>query len=797
LDERPRLNDVPPPGILFGRGLRLLKDAESGRYVIFLGSVALFEWTEDDRATRRLVVAQLVNAKLATRVEVARVFGLHLNTVRRTAQRIAARGVTASVDRKRGPHGPRKVTPAVVAELRRAVKDGLTERAAQRRLEQRLKVKLSQPQVHRVMHRLKQELVKQPALELVPLSANQDGGPAASVPEPPASCALELEDASNHLEQPSAEPAALRLSPGQSMSSRYLGLLLFYPALQVVGLLQLAAQVYQLAGGVRFGVQQVFTELFCLALLQEPCVERVKHVLRIDLGAVMGCAQAACVKTLRRKLHALSQQREAARLGSLLARHWLEVGLLNASYLYVDSHVKVYHGTRFVSEVWNSQRRMPLPGIVQYFVNDLQGRPVLVVTEEVRGNLAKSLPNVIAAVRKVVGDRRFTVIFDRGGYDGQLFTRLVQQGLDFITYQRGEVHLDDDQFARREVRWEGQRVRFYLAEDAVTVGESGPWRRIVIRTPDGHQTPILTSLATDVIAAARVAALMLARWRQENFFKYARAHLGLDVLTTYAAETAVDHEVPNPAVKAARAELKRLRLAAQKLRAALGRILMVHAVQRKDGVQVQEASETTAQPDEPGGTADQSTTPAELPVDTQDQATAETKRAPYVAPARRAALVTELERLEAQIKQTRDRVRSLPASVLLSSLGPLPPTPQLETKLIADVVKVAAYNAQSWLADRLARHYTNSNDLHDLLRSFAHLSGTLTRQADGGLEIRLQPPDVPLHRRALAGLCAELNLGRPVFPGTHVPMRYEVADSKPTARQHAHDWASHEPNQPE
>jgi hypothetical protein len=27
--------------------------------------------------------------------------------------------------------------------------------------------------------------------------------------------------------------------------------------------------------------------------------------------------------------------------------------------------------------------------------------------------------------------------------------------------------------------------------------------------------------------------------RQENFFKYARGHLGLDVLTTYAAETAV------------------------------------------------------------------------------------------------------------------------------------------------------------------------------------------------------------------------------------------------------------------
>jgi hypothetical protein len=71
---------------VFGRGLRLLQEAESGRHAVFLGSVALFQWTQEDCATRRLVVAQLVNAKLATRVEVAHVFGLYVNTVSRVAQ---------------------------------------------------------------------------------------------------------------------------------------------------------------------------------------------------------------------------------------------------------------------------------------------------------------------------------------------------------------------------------------------------------------------------------------------------------------------------------------------------------------------------------------------------------------------------------------------------------------------------------------------------------------------------------------------------------------------------------------
>jgi hypothetical protein len=91
----------------------------------------------------------------------------------------------------------------------------------------------------------------------------------------------------------------------------------------------------------------------------------------------------------------------------------------------------------------------------------------------------------------------------------------------------------------------------------------------------------------------------------------------------------------------------------------------------------------------------------------------------------------------------------------------------LERKPITDVVKIAAYNGQSWLADRLARHDANSNDRYDLLRAFAHLSGTLIRQADGGLRVCLQPPDLPLQRRALTGLCVELNQDRPVFPGTN------------------------------
>ena len=71
-------------------------------------------------------------------------------------------------------------------------------------------------------------------------------------------------------------------------------------------------------------------------------------------------------------------------------------------------------------------------------------------------------------------------------------------------------------------------------------------RLIVRRSPGGHQTPILTN-RTD-LSAAQVAYRMAARWRQENYFKYAREHFALDALDSYADQPDdLGRLVPNPA----------------------------------------------------------------------------------------------------------------------------------------------------------------------------------------------------------------------------------------------------------
>jgi hypothetical protein len=51
--------------------------------------------------------------------------------------------------------------------------------------------------------------------------------------------------------------------------------------------------------------------------------------------------------------------------------------------------------------------------------------------------LVTTLPPLLAEVRGLVGERRVTVVFDRGGWSPRLFATMVTQGFDVLTYRKG------------------------------------------------------------------------------------------------------------------------------------------------------------------------------------------------------------------------------------------------------------------------------------------------------------------------------------------------------------------------
>jgi len=117
--------------------------------------------------------------------------------------------------------------------------------------------------------------------------------------------------------------------------------------------------------------------------------------------------------------------------------------------------------------------------------------------------------------------------------------------------------------------------------------------------------------------------------------------------------------------------------------------------------------------------------------------------------------------------------RTGPKTLTVAAAGKVREVMELERKRLVDQVKLAAYNAEEWVLDRLTPYYRNPFDARDLLRAFAELSGSIHTTAKEVI-VSLDPPDTPAHRLALRGLTADLTRLGAHFPGTELPVRYEV-----------------------
>ena len=157
-----------------------------------------------------------------------------------------------------------------------------------------------------------------------------------------------------------------------------------------------------------------------------------------DLGRLLGLDRAPEVKTLRRKLTDLAGFQKAELFGCKLAQVRVARRGRMIGFLYTDGHVRVYSGKRRIPKTYSTRMRMALPATTDYWVNDKAGDPVFVVTAEFNEALTVMLPKILEEVRRLVGKRRVTMVFDRGGWSPKLFLKFIRAGFDILTYRKGK-----------------------------------------------------------------------------------------------------------------------------------------------------------------------------------------------------------------------------------------------------------------------------------------------------------------------------------------------------------------------
>jgi len=738
-----------------------------GHRVVAVAGVPVAHYALGDTMAEAHAMVSLVDQGWATQSAVARAFGCASRSLRRFQRRFEEGGLLA-LGRKPGyPRGRPRLRPSRLSKVRELKAEGSSNRQIAVRLG------VTEKAVRKVLTRLgfKPAAPSQQALSIPqPTSLGADPNLSASAePTAPAPAVQQRDgaDAGVASAAPGADPNVSAFSStdaelgitadadpldrsgdrllahlgllndalplfasGKRLS--YAGVLLALPALGHSGVIDCAREVYGCIGPAFFGLRTTMVALVLMALLRIRHPENLKEHSPAELGRVLGLDRAPEVKTLRRKLARLAAVGRATDFGRALARRRVARHGNALGFLYVDGHVRVYHGKHDVSKTHIARMRIAMPGVTDYWVNDTHGEPLFVVTGEANTGLCKALPGILGEVRALIGERRTTVVFDRGGWSPALFARLIADGFDILTYRKGRCpKVPAKQFSEHEAELDGRQVRYYLADQGIRLLGGKLRLRQVTRLSDGHQTHVVTSRRD--LDAIEVAFRMFERWRQENFFKYMREEFALDALADYAVEEDdPQRDVPNPRWAEVDLELRTARAELQRVTARYG-----------------------------------------LEAITNDEKLRRTMRGFKIANAAGGRSVTLALKRCVAIESKRAKIpRRLPAQQVHQGEVIKLAT---ETKHLTSVLKMVAYQAEGDLVRLLAPHYRRAEDEGRTLIQNALASAADIDVIDTELRVTLMPLSSAHRTRALAALCEQLDATKTVFPGTQLRLRYAVA----------------------
>jgi transposase len=703
-----------------------LDDSQSVAY--FAAGVPLFTHACSDVVGRRVATAQIVALGLATPTELSAGLGVGRTTLYRQQERLQTRGVAGLTDEKSGPKGPHKLTGQLLSQAQSLLDEGKSNRAVAEQ------IGVTEGAIR---HAVRRGWLREARL----ISAQ--GGARAEASQP---------------QQRNAEDAAAPLGVGttrvvervlaatgklQQAEPRFeaastvsnAGALVALPALLGLGLLEVGEKVY---GDLRNGFYGLRSTLMCLAfmaLLRIRNPDRMQFEAPGELGALLGLDRAPEAKTIRRKLQELAARKLAHRLSAGLAERWVRQASGAVGLLYVDGHVRAYHGEKHrLSKTHVARRRLCMAATTDYWINDKSAEPLFVITGEANERLIAVLrERILPEVRRLVGARRVTVVFDREGWSPKLFAELYPAGFDVMTYRRGRYRRwPRSMFGVVQGRVEGRRVSYELAEKTVRIGPGFTMREVRrLRAEGTRQTAVLTTRWTMPIL--QVAWRMFARWRQENFFRYMREHFALDALASRRVQP-VDpaRSIPNPKRRKLEKRLASMRLQLQKLQTEYGARALENEESRRP-----------------------------------------TARGLKIANGR---LGAEIRALGERCRRLKQRISALPKRVAVGRVeGEAFVSLDPETKHLTDTIKMLAYRAETALLGLLGPAYVRTEEegralVREILRAPADI---LPDERAGLLRIRLHGLANPRSNEAVTHLCEELNALEISFPATRLRIRYQ------------------------
>jgi hypothetical protein len=718
---------------------------EEEQWTWFYGARPVFGHAQHDRASFRMFSAQLVCQGACRQVEIIKAFGVSPISVKRSVKQYREEGVE-SFYRPRGTRGGSVMTPAVIQQAQDLLNQGNSRGETARQLG-------IKPDTLR-------KAIQQGRLTEPPREKPDSGARASDKSQrgqQDVAAAEGLGMACTRLVE--RVGAAFGLLPGGAPTQfepcrdvTFGGVLCALPALAQNGLYRHLEQYFSSLTGY-YTTVQIISLLAYMALCRIKTVEQLQYHPPGELGKLLGLDRVPEVRCLRNKLAALSEHQAPEKWAAQLSRDWLEADPDLAGALYVDGHVRLYHGKktslppRFVA-----RQRLCLRGTTDYWVNDALGQPFFVVERPLDQGMLEVLHNDIVPrlLEDVPGQptqqqldenphrHRFVLLFDREGYSPDFFREMWQtHRIACITYHK----YPKDPWPESEFRDtpltlpNGEQVSLRLAERGSRIGSQrdGLWVREIRKlTESGHQTSLIsTAYGHD---ALQDAGALFSRWSQENFFRYAMQHFAIDLLSEYG--TGGFPAPKRPVVNPARRELDTRRRSLQ------SRLTRKQAEYAALALHPQADQAKVSRWEQQKGQA-----------------------------------VEAIEQLEHELSEVKQQQSSTPKHLPWSELPEEAKFEQLapSRKRLLDTVKMVAYRSETSLVGIVREALSREDDARSLMQDLFRQDADLhPDQSRGRLEVRLHPLTNPRSNRAIEHLLKQLNEAEMNYPGTNLTLVYSL-----------------------
>src|SRR5262249_46188054 len=326
-----------------------------------------------------MFTAQLICQGGCRQVDVVRTFGMSKNSVIRSVNAYRAGGVAAFY-KACAPRGASVITLEVAGQAQQLLGAGWSPRE----VAQELGLKLDT---------LRKAIQQGRLVRPCPFQPGEPTSPKAHDPHPPTATdksTRAVEDAAAEMGTACTRPeeriwAAVGLLDGASTRFEtcrdvtFGGALCGLPALTENGLFR---HIHDCLAKLRgyYSTLHVIVLLAYMAPFRIKVVEQLQYQPAGGLGKLLGLDRVPEVRCLRRKLAALSIDDGPERWAGLWSRDWLEAAPELAGTLYVDGHVRLYHGDQTaLPKRYVARQRLCLRGTTDYWVNDTLGQPFFTV----------------------------------------------------------------------------------------------------------------------------------------------------------------------------------------------------------------------------------------------------------------------------------------------------------------------------------------------------------------------------------------------------------------------------------